>query len=33
MRAAFVTGYGGNSVVRVTKRTALTTRHEELAFR
>jgi hypothetical protein len=33
MRAAFITGYGGNSVVRVTKKTAITTWHDELAFR
>jgi hypothetical protein len=33
MRAAFITGYGGNSVVRVTKKMATTTWHDELAFR
>jgi hypothetical protein len=33
MRAAFITGYGGNSAVRVTKTMATTTWHDELASR
>lgn len=33
MRAAFITGYGGNSVVRVTGKLAPTTWHDALAFR
>ena len=33
MRAAFVTGYGGNSVMRVAGKVATTTWHDELAFR
>jgi len=33
MRAAFLTGYGSNSAVRVTKKMAATTWHDELAFR
>jgi len=33
MRAAFITGYGGNSVVQVTEKMATTTWHDELAFR
>jgi hypothetical protein len=32
MRAAFITGYGGNSVVRVAGKVATTTWHDELAF-
>lgn len=33
MRAAFITGYGGNSVARVVGKVATATWHEELAFR
>jgi len=33
MRVAFITGYGGNSVVRVAGTMATTTWHDELAFR
>jgi hypothetical protein len=33
MRAVFITGHGGNSVVRVTKSEGNTTWHGELVFR
>jgi hypothetical protein len=33
MRAAFITGYGGNPVVLVAGKVATTTWHDELAFR
>lgn len=33
MRAAFISGYSGDSVVRVTKEMATTTWHDALAVR
>ncbi len=33
MRAVFITGYGGNSIVRVAAMVATTTWHDELVFR
>lgn len=33
MRVAYITGYGGNSVVRVAGKMATTTWHDGLTFR